>query len=75
MDDEQVPLPRGHGNGSRFDPDTVDKFDESLYQIDYDFCSALTGIKDPEELKQHFLKEHAAAYAVSKSFFFQLLAP
>ncbi len=34
------------------------------YEADVEFMSAVTGIKDPEELKQHILKVQADAYKV-----------
>ena len=55
----------GHGNGANYTQDKVFPLDENLYDVDYEFFSALTGIKDPYELKKHILKEQAAAYAVS----------
>lgn len=38
--------------------------DPAFYDVDVEFLSILTGIKDPEELKQHVLKVQADAYAV-----------
>lgn len=41
--------------------------DESLYQLegtDYEFLSAETGIKDPEELKKHIIAVQAEIYKV-----------
>ena len=39
--------------------------DPSLYEVDYEFFSGQTGIKDPEELKKHILKVQREAFAVS----------
>ena len=41
--------------------------DEGLYKLaepDYEFMSAQTGIKDPEELKQHIIAVQKEIYAV-----------
>ena len=38
--------------------------DPSIYEADVEFLSAVTGIKDYEELKEHVLKVQADAYAV-----------
>ncbi|KAI0090002.1 hypothetical protein BDY19DRAFT_1056370 [Irpex rosettiformis] len=47
-----------------FDLTKVTPLDSAIYDADVDFLSTLTGIKDPEELKQHILKVQADAYAV-----------
>lgn len=39
----------------------------SLYNVDEEFLSALTGITDREELKEHILKVQADAYEVGVS--------
>lgn len=41
--------------------------DPDLYDVDYEFFSAQSGILDPEELKQHILKIQAEAYDVSEA--------
>lgn len=38
--------------------------DPTFYDVDVEFLSILTGIKDPEQLKQHVIKVQADAYAV-----------
>ncbi|KAI0090003.1 hypothetical protein BDY19DRAFT_96758 [Irpex rosettiformis] len=38
--------------------------DPTFYDVDVEFLSLLTGIKDPEELKKHVLQVQADAYAV-----------
>lgn len=38
--------------------------DPSIYDADVEFLSAVTGIKDYEQLKQHVLRVQADAYAV-----------
>lgn len=62
--------PLSHGEGANYDNKKVLPLDPSLYEVDHDFFSALTGITDPEELKKHILKVQAEAYAVSLSSIF-----
>ena len=38
--------------------------DPTFYDVDVEFLSIMTGIKDPEELKKHVLQVQADAYAV-----------
>lgn len=42
--------------------------DESLYKLgeaEYEFFSSQTGIKDPEELKEHIISVQSEVYRVS----------
>lgn len=46
------------------DANKVPPLDPTNYDADEEFLSAVTGIKDAEELKQHVLDVQAEAYAV-----------
>ncbi|KAI0700443.1 hypothetical protein BC835DRAFT_418851 [Cytidiella melzeri] len=50
-------------SGNEYDSNNA-PLDPSFYDVDVEFLSKLTGITDPEELKQHVLRVQAEAYAV-----------
>ena len=49
---------------AEWDMKSATPLDSAGYDADVEFMSAVTGIKDSEELKKHVLKVQADAYAV-----------